>query len=159
MAALSLAGNIIQFVDFGTRLLLRAGELYKSSIGSLAIHDEIELITTDLQVLITKLRDAFSTRGSTNLQTLVHGNTLANFEKICDEAAKIAEELKERLASLRTGGKLNKLRSLQQAVKTMWSEKEVLALAERLSSFKAALETRVLFSIWFDSPHTAILHN
>lgn len=127
ITALSLAGNVIQFVDFGTRLLSRAGGLYKSSTGSLAIRDEIELITTDLQVFITKLRNSFSIRASTNLQTLVHGDTLASFEKICDEAAKIAEELKEKLASLRTGGKLGKFRSLRQAVKTIWSEEEVLA--------------------------------
>jgi hypothetical protein len=56
LSALSLAGNIIQFIDFGSRLLSNARELYKSSVGSLATHDEIVLITTDLKTLIKKLR-------------------------------------------------------------------------------------------------------
>jgi hypothetical protein len=56
--ALSLAGNIIQFVDFGTKLFTDVGELYRSLAGSLTINDEKELVTTDLQVLIKKLRDS-----------------------------------------------------------------------------------------------------
>ena len=49
LAALSLAGNIIQFVDFGGRLLGGAGEIYRSADGSLKVHDELELVATDLR--------------------------------------------------------------------------------------------------------------
>lgn len=47
LTALSLAGNIIQFVDFGGRLLGGAGEIYHSAEGSLKVHDELELVATD----------------------------------------------------------------------------------------------------------------
>jgi hypothetical protein len=58
LTALSLAGNIIQFVDFGTRLLSTTKALYRSSVGSLAINDELELVTSDLSILIIKLKDS-----------------------------------------------------------------------------------------------------
>jgi len=55
LTALAFAGNIIQFVGFGSRLLRRAGELYKFSAGKLAMNNELELVTTDLRALVVKL--------------------------------------------------------------------------------------------------------
>jgi hypothetical protein len=44
-------------------------------------------------------------------------------------------------------GKHGKLRSIQHAVESLWSEKEMFVLLNRLSSLKEASETRVPFSI------------
>jgi hypothetical protein len=41
LTALSLAGTIVQFVDFWSKLLLSGRELYKSGTGSLTVNDEI----------------------------------------------------------------------------------------------------------------------
>ena len=69
LPALSVAGNIIQFIDFGVRLLSKARELYKSPDGTLAVHDEITLITADLKALMKKLRQsACSDMGSEESQ-------------------------------------------------------------------------------------------
>jgi len=32
LAAIGLAGNIVQFVDFGTKLVLKGQELYQSAV-------------------------------------------------------------------------------------------------------------------------------
>jgi hypothetical protein len=56
LAALSLAGTIVQFVDFGSKLLATGRELYKSTNGSLTVNDEIELVTSDLLAITLKLR-------------------------------------------------------------------------------------------------------
>ena len=56
LSALSIAGNVIQFVGFGSRLFGRVGGLYRSSTVSLAVHDELELATSDLRVVVVKLR-------------------------------------------------------------------------------------------------------
>jgi hypothetical protein len=42
--ALSPAGNVVQFVDFGIRLVSRGSELYTLATGSLTANDEIELL-------------------------------------------------------------------------------------------------------------------
>jgi len=57
LTALSLAGNVVQFVDFGCQLLSHSRELYRSPRGSLAADDEIHLVTVDLRALILKLRN------------------------------------------------------------------------------------------------------
>lgn len=52
LSAISLAGNIIQFVDFGVKLLPGAVRISRSPSGALPINEEIELITSDLQALV-----------------------------------------------------------------------------------------------------------
>ena len=147
LAALSLAGNIIQFVDFGTKLLSRAEELYRSSRGSLGVNDEIELVTANLKDLITKLRVSFPKKDEDEDLCEQDQTHLASFRKVCDEAVKVADELVERLEKLKFSGKFKGLRCLQHAVKTVWSEREVAVLMRRLLTLKETLESHVLFSI------------
>jgi hypothetical protein len=148
LSALSLAGNVVQLIDFGSKLLSGARELYKSPSGTLAAHHELELVTTDLSALVIKLRKSFDQGGG--IESADQDATIQrrSFEQICDEAVKVAEELVQRLDKLKVkDGKLRTLRSLQHAVETAWSRQEKEDLKKRLLSLKDALETRVLFAI------------
>jgi hypothetical protein len=158
VTALALAGNILQFVDYGHKLLARAGELYRSTAGSLAVNDQIELVTTDLQTLISKLRLSFPSDDASDDKCEKRcedgggddsgHDASSTFEEICDGAANVATELLEKLASLKVQpGKHRKWKTLKQAVRTLWSEERIETLLERLSRFKQALETRILFSL------------
>ncbi len=64
LTALSLAGTIVQFVDFGCKLLAKGRELYKSSTGVLTVNEELELTTTDLRALIEKMQKPFKASSS-----------------------------------------------------------------------------------------------
>jgi hypothetical protein len=146
LSALSVAGTIVQFVDYGTKLLSNARELYRSSVGTLDANNELELVTTDLRALIAKLRMSFYSRafdpGS------VEAQQRASFDRLCDDAAKLAEELLERLDKLKNRKEKHKAwHSLQKAVASAWSATEVAELKRRLLGFREALETRVLFSL------------
>jgi hypothetical protein len=149
LSALSLAGNVVQFIDFGITLLSGALRLYKSPSGALPVNDEIELITDDLKALIVKLKgsDYATTLPDDGLQRI-------SFGKICEGATEVAEELLRRLSKLklRDGNQGKFISSIQQAVKTCWKEKEINELLKRLKNFKEALETRVLFSLRSDHP-------
>jgi hypothetical protein len=74
LTALSLAGTVVQFVDFRSKLLLAGRELYKSTTGSLTVNDEIELVTSDLLAITQKLRPDQSLG--------------LEFQQICAEAAR-----------------------------------------------------------------------
>ncbi|KUJ09034.1 uncharacterized protein LY89DRAFT_788448 [Mollisia scopiformis] len=147
LTTLSLAGNIIQFVDFGTKLFSEARQLYNSSVGSLKSHDEIELITNDVKALVKNLQQAFAadTRGVQNYSA----NYWENFRKICDEAVSVAEDLLELLKELKLvpSGKRLAWSSVQVALRSLWSEKKIAAYIKRLAALKDVLESRVLFSI------------
>jgi RecA-family ATPase len=147
LSALSLAGNVLQFIDFGTKLFSKAGELYKSTVGSLAANDQLELVTADLRALVSKLRQSLSSEETQGEIVREDKETWSSFKRVCDEAADVADEIILRLGKLRLqDGKFRRLRSILQAVETLWSEREITSLLKRLSSLRIALETRVLFS-------------
>ncbi|PMD32009.1 hypothetical protein L207DRAFT_471340 [Hyaloscypha variabilis F] len=136
MTALSLAGNVVQFIEFGTRLLSTTKELYRSSTGSLTVHDEIELVTTDLSILVAKLKQNRTDEPD-------------DFQKICDEAASVATEILTKLGTMKVKkeGKYRELKSFRAAVKQVWSHRELEKLEARLGRIQEAIKTRVLFSL------------
>jgi hypothetical protein len=148
LSALSLAGSIIQFVDFGTKLLSGAGELYKSPTGTLKINHQIELTTNDLKALITKLRSSFYLETQPDPVNEDDEVQRESFRNICDEAADVAQGLLERLSKLKVEDENHRrIRSIQQVIRAAWKEKEILALQERLQGFRRLLETKVIFSV------------
>ncbi|KAE8450753.1 hypothetical protein EG329_005666 [Mollisiaceae sp. DMI_Dod_QoI] len=143
LTALSLAGTIIQFVDFGSKLLSEAYKLYKSPKGILTANEEFELVTIDLKAFVDKLKPDLQAEIARPLT-----EDEAIFEDICQNATKIAEEIMGRLNKLKVlKDKHRKWESMRQAVKSAWTKDEMLDLKKRLALFKDALETRVLFSI------------
>ena len=146
LTALSLAGNIVQFVEYGSKLFSQSRELYRSSEGSLAADHELHLVTSDLRALILKLsNDAPSLRLSGFKPNAEE--TSSTFGKVCNEAIALAEEILSRLDELKVAGKHRAWTSFKQAIKAAWSQKEKDNLTKRLSTLKSALETRVLLSL------------
>jgi len=153
LSALSVAGTVIQFVDFGSKLLTNGVRLYYSSQGTLKTHEELELVTMDLQSTIMKLRDASSAyslepqpseRGHQSLQTF--------YLEICDAAARVAEELLKRLQRLRvSNGRHRAWESLKTAVKTAWSQDEIVSLTQRLSVLKESMQSRFVLALGYAS--------
>ncbi|CZR69404.1 uncharacterized protein PAC_19304 [Phialocephala subalpina] len=150
LSALSIAGTVAQFVDFGNKLLTSSIQLYKSSRGSLKVHEELELITGDLQSVLFKLRGARSANSSDVGPSVVGDDHQFqdSFRKLCDEATLIAEELLDKLNSLRVkDGKRPRWESLKVAVRSAWSKDEISALKTRLFTLREALHSRSILSI------------
>jgi hypothetical protein len=56
LTALSVAGNIVQFIDFSTKLIAKGHELYNSVDGATVGNAELEVIARDLQDLNGRLQ-------------------------------------------------------------------------------------------------------
>jgi len=153
LSALSLAGTVVQFVDFGSKLLSESFELYKSSRGTLEANEQLELVTGDLQSVIAKLRmtsNIVSEEPSEPSEPLTEKDQRQedSFQKICEEAMQIAEELLNRLKALKIkGGRHRAWESLKAAVKCAWSKDEIMCLKQRLSIFKESLHSRLMLSM------------
>lgn len=143
LTALSVAGTIIQFVDFGRNLFKNSIQLYTSSRGSLKGHEELKLITRDLQCVIVKLRGSFSAREIEPVPPLARNDDFQqNLERICDEAAGIATELLEKLNGLMVTDREHRVwKSLKAAVKAAWSHEEIQSLEKRLLVLKESLNS------------------
>jgi hypothetical protein len=104
LIALSVAGTIIQFVDFGIKILKHGSTLYHSSTGLLPVHEEIELVATDLAELTARLSRSLRIGGKGGVETRLVEEEKA-LEGLCASCSKVARELFEKLARLRVEGK------------------------------------------------------
>jgi hypothetical protein len=152
LTALSLAGTIVQFVDFGTKLFSESREIYQSSSGRLKVEDDLELVATDLTAVIRKIRRSIPSHlpeisGDIDQETQNHEK---RFETICDDAAKIAEKI---LASIpvdqmkQKGTRNRKWKTFRQVMVRIWSRTEIDDLKKRLITLREAMDTRVLLAI------------
>jgi hypothetical protein len=93
ITALSIAGNVVQFISFGSDLFSKGREIYKSTTGTLSTYEQLELLTTDLRSLVIKLRQRVDS--STSEQSIsYHGHDHEQqtaFENICDDATVASE--------------------------------------------------------------------
>jgi len=147
LAAISLAGNILQFVDFARNVLIGARELYHSKSGSLNGHHEIQLVTADLESLVARLSVSFRVTSEYGPLYQFEQKEQEDFEIICKGTREVAQELLKKLRSLRVEYEGKKLDSLKLSWRVLWSEDDIKSLVQRLENYKDALETRVLFSI------------
>ncbi|OCL07618.1 hypothetical protein AOQ84DRAFT_222678 [Glonium stellatum] len=139
--ALSCAGTIVQFVDFSTRILSRTYELYKSPNSIITVNQELDLVATDLFQLSQKLR--VSVRDVTAPDT----EDERMLENLCLASSEIATELTTRLNDLRVQGKHRKWKSFQQAIKSVWSERDIMELTQRLSTLRDSVQIHVVVGL------------
>jgi hypothetical protein len=152
--ALSLAGNIVQFVDFGTKLIVESRSLYKSTTGISSVNQELDFVLGEVHRIIAALRRPLTQvqSPSPTLNLAQEGSSqdeqLSNdFAKICHECEKLAEELQKRIEGLRVKRKFRVWSTFQQALKSAWSKEELAELKGRLAFISEVLNTRILVSI------------
>lgn len=136
LTALYVAGNVIRFVDFGCKVFSKSIEISQSARGSTVVHGELEDIATDVAIMARKLHA--SSLESSGIDSTISG--------ICEGCTKIADQVLERLAKLKTDGK-QKWKSLWMALKHFWSEAEMQDMVRRLMMFKKQLEMHILVDL------------
>ncbi|KAI9862929.1 MAG: hypothetical protein M1813_004102 [Trichoglossum hirsutum] len=135
LAAVGLAGNIIQFIDFGGRLISKTVEIQKSGTGALAENINIEAATNDLTLLSTKFHDSANSTSDTALREL------------CQSCNATAVELLTVLDSVKAHGGQNKWKSFRKALRSVWSKEDIALLEQRLARFRDELNLRVTMDL------------
>ncbi|KAM0794758.1 hypothetical protein BDR22DRAFT_676431 [Usnea florida] len=134
LAALSLAGNVVQFIDFGCRLLSKSRELYRSSDGALAENVEIENIASSLTALSKGL-----TPGSS--QTQSESIDYENLRSLAEDCKSIATELLQALRKLKVKDPQTKLQCFRTALKRIWRSEKIENISKRLDRSGSRLTT------------------
>ena len=134
-SALGLAGNIVQFVDFASKLFSKSKDLYKSSNGATKENQELEDATDTLRRLCASLKKA-DHAGSKSTGRLNDENVLRELANNCHVTA---SELLSTLEDLRTRGSHGKWQSFRQALRTAWKEEKIVAMENKLTSYRSQL--------------------
>ena len=146
-SALGLANNVVQFVDFGSKLFSGAAELYRSVDGALAVNAELEIIFEDLSNMSSEL----GTASFYEMQDM--SADVKNLIKLARSCKKLADELLSTLGKLKVPHGRRKWNSVRQALASAWREKEIRAYTERLINFRSQMTIHLFAVLRLISPH------
>ncbi|KAL6714010.1 hypothetical protein ACLMJK_008504 [Lecanora helva] len=132
LAAVSLAGNILQFVDFTISLIARSNEIYKSASGTTLAFKGQECITNDLKDLSSRIKSSSSTSTSDSL-----------LDRLCAQCQEVAEELHAALVKLSVKDRNTRSESVRKSLKALWGKDKLKALEARLAGFRQELTLHV----------------
>lgn len=134
LAAVSLAGNILQFLNFTCDAISESRQIHASVSGTLKEHDDLEGLTTDLKGLNRRLQASV-------------GPVDPVLELLCSSCNKVADELLKALECLGVKGKYTRSQSLRKALKTLWGKERLKILEERLAGFRQELILHIIVEL------------
>jgi hypothetical protein len=136
LTALSVAANVVQFIDFGLKATSKAREIHKSPNGALKENTRIETLTKDIAGATAKLEaSAAATSGNESLDDL------------CQQCATAANDLLAALNSLSVEGDKTRLKSARKGLKAMWGKKRVEDMRTRLQCWRDEIQFHVLVDL------------
>ena len=145
LAALSVASNIAQFVDFGCRLFFETKELYSSSSGLASEAVELENISQTLGRLSNDLVPEPPVGVDLDKAFLVKGNAIVRSSGeddlilIAQECQKIAKELSAALEQLKVRGPGREWQCFRVTLKRIWKPERIDKIARRMERFSSQL--------------------
>ncbi|KAH7397492.1 hypothetical protein BKA64DRAFT_37798 [Cadophora sp. MPI-SDFR-AT-0126] len=141
LTAFSLAGTVVQFVDFSCKIFSTTQELSQSKNGTSEEFYTHEVITRNLLNLSEKLE--------ANLQEnfvdgVLYGGSDQALKKLCEGCRSLSKTMLKRLGKVKIQDRSGSRTMLKQAIKIMWSRKEIAQIATQLAAYQRQLETHVL---------------
>jgi hypothetical protein len=139
LSAASLAAAILQFVDFGSKIIVSGYETYRSTQGATEENVDLEYLTQKLY----KFQDQLSTSSS----KLVHSDQ--ELQKLAQKCSYIAGDLLVLLDSLKVKekGLVRTWEALRQSCRLVWKKDEIAKKEKLLDSITGLVNSRLLYMI------------
>jgi len=140
-SALGVAGNIVQFLDFGSKLVSKGREIYSSADGSSITNVELEIISQDLHEITDSLA---STPPFNSIQISNLGDD--EMRRLATSCKTVAEQLLGVVRDLKVDEtcKHRRWKSFRQALKSVWKDGDIQSLQDRLDGFRGQLTIRLI---------------
>ncbi|KAH0543424.1 hypothetical protein FGG08_002282 [Glutinoglossum americanum] len=135
LAALGLVGNIVQFVDFGGKLISKSIQLYQFSDGTLVESIDTGTATNHLVLLNGKINGSAHAAGDVALQ------------KLCIPCGAVAVELLGALDRLKIRGKQERWEGMRKVIRSVWSKEDIRGMEKRLASSREELSLHVVVDL------------
>ncbi|PVH83512.1 hypothetical protein DL98DRAFT_486297 [Cadophora sp. DSE1049] len=148
LTALSLAGTVVQFVDFTCKVLSTTRHVYNSfdvdyeDEGNhvLTVNKELSLVVSDIA--------EFTAKFNRPVQRWEHlSQDEHKLMKLCQASNNVAAELTQKLSRLEKKGQSRLWNSFRVAIQSAWSKEELADLMSRLRMLKETIESRVLLGL------------
>ena len=134
ITALGVAGNVVQFIDFGLKVTSKAREIYRSVDGALEENVDLEVVTGDLAAITQKLEaHSVATIGRDGLD--------------CQRCSEAAIELLTALERFKVSGQNSRVKSARKALKAIWGKRRVDEMRTRLEGYRDEIQFHVLVEL------------
>jgi len=147
IAALGVAGNVIQFLDYGQKLVSTSLDIYKTGTGASTSNRESETLLKDFVESIDTVSENLLLYDERLEVKLLQATAQNGLQDIVDDCRGLAAELLGRFEKLKLQRKPGRWKSSVRAVKCMWQESELVELQKRLSRYQSQFEWRILLSL------------
>ncbi|KAK4202962.1 hypothetical protein QBC40DRAFT_319724 [Triangularia verruculosa] len=139
-AALSLAANIIQVTEFGSKFVTTGWKLWHSGKEALDEDSALEPLCRNLKDVFQRLENDVS---SVKFEVQSH-QELAG---VANQASKVAQEILESVQGIGLSSKRRKRDAARTAFKLVWKEENLKALEQRLDRLTNALVLNLAASL------------
>ena len=136
LTAIGLASSIVQFVDFSTKLIHGAREIYDSVSGETEENRSLEAVVSEMERLSSKLLSPNNPQQTEDERALCRLAAECNI--LSDQILGLLEKIKPKDAK-------SKRQSAWAAVKNKLHEREKLELEKRLENCRSQLELQLNF--------------
>jgi hypothetical protein len=140
--AFGIAANIVQFVEFSSKVFSTGYRLGDSGYGGVKTNQSVETIATDLRQVTRALEDSLQQQDCKQLLTQ-NELDLLNLAGKCKD---VTSELFIALGRLKIQGKPGKWNTFRAALKTVLKEEEIKTLEKQIAGFRQQLIIRILMS-------------
>ena len=140
LAALGLAGNVLQFLDFGGALIKGTLECYQKADGATSVNAVLESITKDLTQLCAGMNATITCNVNETDAALVQ------LSKMCQS---LGQEFLSKLADLKVKGRRKGWQSLRQALRAAWKAKEIQRYERQLETYRSQITLRLLTALMY----------
>jgi hypothetical protein len=134
LAAVGLAGNIVQFIDFGGNLLAEARQIQRSSAGVSEKNVELETVATRLRHIAAGLSSTTSLPGT---------GISYQLKQLADEAVSIIDELLTAIEDVKMKGTGGGLKSFAHVLQHVGKNKRIEKLRAKLAGMQGQLNTHL----------------
>jgi uncharacterized protein YukE len=134
VSALGAASAAIQFFDFVSKLLTKSFEVYASSSELTGEHEDLQIITENLTSYNQALISAAGGVGNAEISSL------------CQSCNQVTENLMDVLKKLQKK-KWTHWENFCIVLRTIWSEREITSLRERVNGYRQQISFQILLHI------------
>jgi hypothetical protein len=144
LTAVSLASAIVQFVDFASKVIRGASEIYNSADGALRDNAELEDSTTKINQLNDRILvpSTVTNTGGTLAEDTALTELASTSKVVADELLSLLQDFR----SVRRSGSHRKWESFRKAVlaQTPWNKDKIQRLESKLNGLQEMIRSHLL---------------
>ncbi|KAF4466302.1 hypothetical protein FALBO_6836 [Fusarium albosuccineum] len=146
LSTLSIVAGVVQFLDFGSRVLSGANEAYSSSVGRTSRNAELSATVADFSTFSGELEAK-----SKLLTNVPAGSSQEIFVRLCHECKDISRQLEDAISKHQATGNHGfdrAVSSLVVVIEGIWSASKIERMKQRLGEIKEEINMALLIFIW-----------